>query len=133
MGLFFTAYFVTIIVFFAIDMLWLGIIAKNIYQKHIGHLLKKNVNWIAAFTFYFLFIAGLVFFVILPALDRDAVTYALLVGGLFGLLTYATYDLTNLATLKDWPITITIIDLIWGTALGAATSTIAFLIVRLIM
>ena len=114
-------------------MLWLGIIAKNIYQKHIGHLLKKNVNWIAAFTFYFLFIAGLVFFVILPALDRDAVTYALLVGGLFGLLTYATYDLTNLATLKDWPITITIIDLIWGTALGAATSTIAFLIVRLIM
>lgn len=119
------------IVFFVIDMIWLGFIARNLYQKQIGHLLKKDVNWAAAIIFYLLFIAGLVLFVILPATNNGQFTDALFMGALFGLITYATYDLTNLATLKDWPIKITLIDLTWGTFLGASTASITYLLFQL--
>lgn len=123
-------YLVALIVFLVIDLLWLGLIAKNLYSKQIGHLMSENVNWIAAIVFYLLFIVGLVFFVIMPAIEKGSWSYALLVGFLFGLITYATYDLTNLATLKDWPISITIIDLFWGSSLGGLVSMITFFIVR---
>lgn len=123
-------YLVALIVFLVIDLLWLGLIAKNLYSKQIGHLMSENVNWIAAIVFYLLFIVGLVFFVIMPAIEKGSWSYALLVGFLFGFITYATYDLTNLATLKDWPISITIIDLVWGSSLGGLVSMITFFIVR---
>ncbi len=126
-------YGITLIVFFVVDMVWLGVIAKKLYQREIGHLLKENVNWIAAIIFYLLFIGGLVIFVLHPALNRGEFSYALLYGGLFGLMTYATYDLTNLATLKDWPLRITLIDLAWGTSLGILTSTLAFLVLQMIL
>lgn len=126
MVLFLKLYLIAFIVFFVIDLLWLGIIAKNLYQQYLGHLLKANVNWIAAIIFYLIFIGGLVFFAIMPAVDKNLWTQALLLGALFGFITYATYDLTNLATLKDWPLMITIIDLIWGTSLGALVSTITY-------
>ena len=119
------------VVFFLIDMVWLGLIAKNIYQKQIGSLLKKDVNWTAAIVFYFLFIAGLVLFVLMPAVNDGQFVNALVMGGLFGLITYATYDLTNLATLKGWPLKITFIDLAWGTFLGASTSSITYLLFQL--
>jgi uncharacterized membrane protein len=122
---------IAFVVFFIIDMIWLGLIARNLYQNQIGHLLKPDVNWYAAIIFYVLFIAGLVIFVIQPAATANSIGHAILYGALFGLITYATYDLTNLATLKDWPITITIIDLTWGTFLGMSTSALAFLIQRL--
>jgi uncharacterized membrane protein len=127
-------YLIAFVVFFLIDMLWLGLIARNIYQRYIGELLKPDVNWVAAIIFYLLFIGGLVFFVLMPAvsLENGGLVRALLVGALFGLITYATYDLTNLATLKNWPIEITIIDLLWGTFLGASTSSLAFLLYKLI-
>ena len=128
MLIFFKLYGVSFIIFFAIDLLWLGIIAKNLYQNQIGHLLKTDVNWIAAIVFYLLFIGGLVIFVLMPAVAEGNVWKALYMGALFGLLTYATYDLTNLATLKDWPLSITFIDLAWGTFLGASTSTISYLL-----
>lgn len=128
---FITLFFITFVVFFVIDMLWLGLIAKNIYQQQIGTLLKKDVNWTAAIIFYVLFIIGLVVFVIQPAVVADRFVDVLLYGALFGLITYATYDLTNLATMKDWPIKITLIDLAWGTFLGTSTSTLAFLIYQL--
>jgi len=121
-------YLLALPVFFAIDMLWLGVIAKNIYAKQIGHLLRPDVNWTAALLFYFLFIFGMVLFVIAPAIEKNTWTHALIYGALFGLITYATYDLTNLATLKDWPLAITIIDLIWGMTLAASVSTITYLI-----
>jgi uncharacterized membrane protein len=125
-------YGIAFIVFFAIDLIWLGIIAKDLYQKQIGHLLKQDVNWYAAIIFYLLFIAGLVYFVLLPHVGPDASVWkVLLTGAIFGFITYATYDLTNLATLKDWPIQITIIDLAWGTFLGASTSTLTFLLYNL--
>jgi uncharacterized membrane protein len=115
-------------VFFIIDMVWLVLVAKNFYQKQIGFLMRPDINWAAAIIFYLLFIAGLVLFVISPAVVKHSWTHALLFGALFGLITYATYDLTNLATLKDWPLTVTIVDLIWGTVLAASISVITYAI-----
>lgn len=123
-------YFVALVVFFAIDMVWLGLIAKNLYSKYIGFLMADKVNWIAALIFYFLFIVGLVVFVINPGLASNSLIKTAGLGALFGLITYATYDLTNLATIKNWPLNITIIDLIWGTTLSTLVSLISFFILK---
>jgi len=126
--MFIKLYFITLPVFFAFDMIWLGLVAKNFYAKQIGFLLKPDVNWTAAIIFYLLFIVGLVLFVITPALEKHSWVHAVLFGALFGLITYATYDLTNLATMKDWPMLITFVDLAWGMTLSASVSTIAYVI-----
>ena len=123
-------YFITFCVFFLVDIVWLGFISKSLYNNYLGHLMAPNVNWYAALIFYFMFIAGLVFFVINPSIEKQSLLYAILAGGFFGLIAYGTYDLTNLATIKDWPVNITIIDLIWGTFLNATTSAITYLIVQ---
>lgn len=124
------AYFtVTFVVFMGIDLVWLGFVAKNIYSKYLGYLMASNVNWLAALVFYVIFIIGILYFVIAPSLvDRDF-TQLVIRAMLFGFITYATYDLTNLATVRDWPITITIIDLIWGTTLSTSVSVISYLII----
>lgn len=109
-------------------MVWLTLVAKDFYAKQIGYLMAKNPNLIAALIFYLIFIAGLVFFVITPALDKKLWMHALLAGAFFGLITYATYDLTNLATVKDWPLVITFVDLIWGIVLSASVSIITYFI-----
>ena len=127
-NMFVKLYLVTLPVFFLIDMIWLGLIAKKFYRSQIGFLLKNEVNWIAAITFYLLFIFGLVYFVILPALDRREWSYALLNGVVFGLITYATYDLTNLATVKDWPVLVTVVDMLWGMILAGTVSTVSYFI-----
>lgn len=123
-------YFLTFFVFFLVDIVWLGAISKNLYSKYLGHLMTPNVNWAAAIIFYLLFIAGLVFFVIHPAIQKESLLYAILAGGFFGLVAYGTYDLTNLATLKDWPFLITAIDLAWGTFLNAATAGITYVVAQ---
>jgi uncharacterized membrane protein len=121
-------YSIAVLVFIAIDAVWLGLIAKNFYAKHIGSLLKQNVNFTAAIIFYLLFVVGLVIFVITPAIEKRSIQSVLLLGSLFGLITYATYDLTNLATLKDWPLVVTIVDLIWGAFISVSVSSITYLI-----
>jgi uncharacterized membrane protein len=121
-------YFIALPVFFAIDLLWIGLVAKNFYAQQIGFLMRTDVNWVAAVLFYLLFIVGLVIFVIAPAVENSSWTQALLLGGLFGLIAYATYDLTNLATVKNWPLILTVIDLIWGSVLASAVSTITYFI-----
>ena len=123
-------YVITLAVFFLIDMVWLGVVAKGFYRKHLGAMLSPKVGWAAAILFYLLFIAGLLVFVIRPALAAGAPLQALFFGALFGLISYATYDLTNQATLKDWPLLVTVIDLIWGSALGGAVSWIAAMLGR---
>jgi uncharacterized membrane protein len=128
--MFLKLYLIALPVFLAIDMVWLVFISKEFYAKHIGYLMAKNPNLLAALIFYLIFIAGLIVFVITPALDKKMWTQALLLGALFGLVSYATYDLTNLATVKDWPLIITIVDLIWGTVLAASVSVITFFIAR---
>jgi len=115
-------------VFFAIDMLWLGLIAKDFYAKQIGGLMKPNINWTAAIIFYLIFIAGVVVVVIMPVVVKNSWSHAVLMGALFGFVCYATYDLTNLAVAKDWPVFVTIIDLIWGAVLAASVSVITYLI-----
>lgn len=105
-----------------------GLSGKDLYQKEIGSLLKPDVNWAAAIIFYLLFILGLVVFVIEPGVSANSLGKTMLLGAFFGLVTYATYDLTNLATMKDFTLKITLIDLTWGTTLGFLTATLTYLI-----
>ena len=123
-------YLLTIPVFFAIDLLWLGVIAKGLYQKNLAHLLSPDVNWPAAFAFYFIYIAGIIIFAVRPALVDQSLLKAVLWGALFGFFTYATYDLTNLATLKDWPIKIVFIDIAWGVVLCSLVAATSYQIGR---
>lgn len=129
MSHFLITYLIAIIVFFAIDILWLAKIAQKLYQKEIGSLLLKKPKWSAAIVFYLLYLIGIVVFGILPA---TSALEAWGLGALFGLIAYATYDLTNLATLKGFSLKITIIDLIWGTFITSTTSVLAYLIVSLL-
>lgn len=124
------SYILTTIVFLIIDLTWLGFIAKDLYRKYLGSFLAENVNWPAALIFYLLYIVGISIFAIYPAVNKDSVFNAILLGGLFGLFAYATYDLTNLATLKDWPLTIVFIDIVWGVVLTASVSVSGFYIVK---
>jgi len=125
-------YGITLAVFMVIDLIWLGFIAKDIYSKYLGYLMADNVNWLAAVVFYLIFIGGVCYFVLYPSLIDKNMTNLLIRAALFGFMTYATYDLTNLATIKDWPINITIIDLIWGTTLSTSVSVISYFIINLL-
>ena len=124
------SYLLTTVVFFAIDLLWLGVVAKGLYDKWLGHLLADKVNWTAAIIFYLLFIVGIFIFAILPAVEKDSVWRAILMGALFGFFTYATYDLTNLATLANWPMKIVFVDIAWGMVLTASVSCSGYYIVK---
>ena len=123
-------YLLTVPVFFAIDLLWLGVIARGFYRDNLAHLLSPTVNWSAAVLFYLLFIAGILYFATMPALAEGSVRRALINGALFGFFTYMTYDLTNLATLPDWPLKVVVVDMLWGTVLCAAVAVSAFYIGR---
>lgn len=127
--MFLKTYLITLPVFLAIDLVWLSLIARKFYAKYLGYLMKTNVNFAAAGLFYLLFVVGLVVFSILPALEKNSWTQALFLGALLGLISYATYDLTNLATIKDWPLVVTIVDIVWGTVLGASVSLASYFIV----
>lgn len=115
-------YLLTLVPFVALDALWLGLIAPQFYRAQIGHLMAEQVIWPAAVLFYALFIAGMVFFVTGATIRSGDLGQALVRGALFGFITYATYDLTNQATLRDWPILMTVVDMAWGTTLGALTA-----------
>lgn len=124
------SYLLTTVVFFAIDMAWLGFIAKNLYRKYLGSFLSDTVNWTAAIIFYLLFIVGIFYFAIMPAVEKNSLTKAIISGALFGFFAYATYDLTNLATLKNWPLPIVFIDIVWGAVLTGLVSTAGYFIVK---
>jgi uncharacterized membrane protein len=117
----------TLVAFFAIDMVWLGLVARTFYRKQLGFLLAPSPNWIAAVSFYLLFILGILVFVVLPGLKSGSLSATLWRAALFGLITYATYDLTNLATVKDWPLLVTVVDLAWGTVLSLAVGYAGFM------
>jgi uncharacterized membrane protein len=120
-------YGVALVVFFVIDLLWLGVIARGFYQNQMGHLLKEDVNWAAAVAFYLIFLVGLVVLVIWPAVEQQSLARAIVLGALFGLVTYAAYDLTNLATLEGFPLKVAIVDLIWGSVLCGTISAVTYL------
>lgn len=122
-------YIVAAAIFVAMDAVWLKFVANSFYKKHLGGLLAKKPNFVAAAAFYLLYIVGIIVFAVNPALDEESAVYALLHGALLGLLMYATYDLTNHATLKNWPAKITYVDMAWGTFATALVSTLTYLVV----
>ncbi len=126
------SYALTFAVFLLVDMAWLGFIAKDLYKKYLGGFLSEQVNWTAAMVFYLLFVVGVFIFAIMPSVEKDSVVSAIVLGALFGFFTYATYDLTNLATLKNWPLSIVFIDILWGSVLTGIVSTAGFYIVKFV-
>lgn len=118
-------YAVATVVFFAIDMLWLGLIAKNFYREKLSFIFTGDINWPAAIIFYLIYIAGILYFAVLPAAKTGMWQTALINGAILGLLCYATYDLTNMATIAKWPLVVVIVDIIWGMVLtgGVALAT----------
>jgi uncharacterized membrane protein len=121
-------YIASAILFFAIDILWLGVIAKNFYHRHLARFFRERVNWTAAGLFYSLYILGIMIFAILPGISAASLSRTMVLGVLYGLFTYATYDLTNLATLKDWPVKIVVVDILWGMVLCGLVSAGGFLV-----
>jgi uncharacterized membrane protein len=120
------SYFVTLVTFVAIDMAWLGTMASRFYKPMLGDIAIAGVNLSAAFAFYAIYPIGLMIFAIEPALRAGSSINALTYGALFGFFTYATYDLSNQATLRNWTLSLTAVDVAWGTFLGALTSVVTF-------
>ena len=121
-------YFATLVAFFALDMTWVGLVARPFYQNYLGFLLSPTFNWPPVILFYLLFIVGLLVFVIIPGQQSGSLQNTLVLAAFFGLVTYATYDLINLATIKDWPIMVTMVDLIWGMFASTLVSYVSFTI-----
>jgi uncharacterized membrane protein len=119
-------YFVTLAAFLAIDAVWLALVARTFYSRYLDWLMATHPNWLAALAFYLLFVVGVLVFVVVPGVEDGSLRTTLLRGALFGLVAYGTYDLTNLATVKNWPLTITVVDMAWGTALSVAVSYVGF-------
>lgn len=124
-----TAYAVTAIVFVGLDVLFISRIALELYRREIGGLLLERPNLAIAALFYLLFAAGIVVLAVLPALSGGGWMSALVSGAVLGLVAYGTYDLTNLSTLKQWSLTVTLADIAWGTALTALSAAAATLVV----
>jgi len=120
-------YAISFVGFIVIDMVWIVFVARSFYRKQLGFLLSERPKWWAAISFYLLFVAGIVVFAIAPGLRAESLLNTLLLGGFFGLVTYATYDLTNHATVKNWPWIVTVVDLCWGAVLAASVSCLGYL------
>jgi uncharacterized membrane protein len=123
-------YLATLVVFAGIDLLWLGFVAKDFYRSQLGDLMATKLNYWAAVAFYLIYAGGIVVFAVRPALVSGVWTEAALSGALFGFIAYATYDLTNLSSLRSWPVMLTFVDLLWGTILSAAAASSTFVITR---
>lgn len=121
-------YGVSVPVFFIVDMIWLGVIARGFYRKALEPFLAPNINWTAAIIFYLLFLVGILVFALLPGMEKRSIVYTVGMAALFGFISYATYDLTNLATLRDWPLSLAIVDMVWGSFLSASTAGLTYLI-----
>ncbi|MBL8079412.1 MAG: DUF2177 family protein [Anaerolineales bacterium] len=118
-------YFIAFLSFLALDSLWLGLVAPKFYRSQIGFLMAESPNFVTAGVFYLLYIVGMVVFVVEPGVKSYSVWQAVLRGAFFGLITYGTYDLTNLATLARWPLLITVVDMLWGAALCSLVTLVS--------
>jgi len=130
---FLIAYLVTVVVFLVIDYIWLGIIMKDYLQTQLGHLMVDEVNLTIAAFFYLFFAAGIVLFCVMPAFEAQSWIKAAVLGGILGFLAYGTYDVTNMATLKDWPVMMSVIDIAWGTTLTAVSATAGYVVTNMLM
>lgn len=127
----FRNYLITFIVYFLVEITWLTLVARNFYAKYLGHLMADNPNLIVSIIYFIVAVVGLVFFAVNPAVEKNSLTYALMAGAIFGLMTYATYSMTNFATLKDWPFIVTVVDVGWGIVLNGLSAGIGFYIIKL--
>ncbi|MEO1262006.1 MAG: DUF2177 family protein [Bacteroidota bacterium] len=121
-------YLLAAIVFFSIDMVWLGILAQDFYENHIGFVLSDEVNWMAAAAFYLIYLSGILYFAIIPNFKQGNWKGALVQGAMFGFFCYATYDLTNMATIIEWPLIVVVVDLTWGTFLTGSTAVLTHIL-----
>jgi uncharacterized membrane protein len=122
-----TSYGATALAFLVLDGLWLGVIAKDFYKSKMGALMADQINMPVAVSFYALFVAGLTFFAVMPGLQNSDWKIAALYGALFGFFTYATYNLTNMATIKGWPYDMSLVDLCWGTVLSGLSASAGYM------
>jgi len=113
------AFFSTLVLLGILDGLWLGLVARGFYRQQLGDLMAARPNWPVAGLFYLVYAFGVTYFIVNPAIAEDRPVSALWRGALLGLLAYGAYDLTNLATLRNWPVTLTVVDLLWGTLMTA--------------
>lgn len=116
----------TAAVFFAIDLVWLGVVASGFYQKHLGHLLRADVLWAPALVFYTIYIVGILVFAVVPGLEAGSLGRAVALGAFLGFFAYATFDLTSMALFRDFPGIVVAVDLAWGTALTATVAAAGF-------
>ncbi len=124
-------YATTVVVFFILDLFWLGLAAKGLYERTIGGFLREQVNWTAALLFYAIYIGGIQLFVLVPSLQSGSgLLRTAVMGALLGMFAYSTFDLTCLALFRDWPVSITVLDIVWGTFLTGSTSAAVLWIVR---
>ena len=125
--IFIKLYAVAVVTFFVIDLVWLGVVARSFYQNQMGHLMRAEVNWTAAIVFYLIFVVGIVVLAVWPAVERQSLGHAIALGALLGLVTYAAYDLTNLATLDGFPFGVVLVDMTWGAVLCGSVSAVTYL------
>jgi uncharacterized membrane protein len=126
MGTYLKLFAIALPTFLAIDLIWLGLVARPFYQSQLGPLMRQEVNWVAALVFYGIFVVGIVILAVAPAVREESLLQALGLGAVLGLVSYAAYDLTNLATLQGFPPTVALVDLVWGTILTGAVSAITY-------
>lgn len=119
-------YALTTLAFFAIDLVWLGVVASSFYQKHLGPILRPDIVWGAALAFYALYIAGILVFAVVPGLQAGSFVRAVSLGAFFGLVAYATFDLTGMALIREFNWTVVIVDLIWGTVLTGSVAAAGY-------
>ena len=123
-------YVASLTAFLALDFLWLGLLARGFYREQMGHLMRPDVQWVPAFAFYALFVGAILVFVVLPAAERASLSRVVLLGAFFGLVTYATYDLTNLAVLEGFRTRLALVDMAWGTILCTLVSLVGYGVAR---
>jgi len=124
------AYLTTAIVFFGLDFVWLSVMGGTFYRSHLGEMMADKPNLAVAGLFYLVYVGGLVYFAVSPALASGSWVTALVAGAILGFVAYGTYDMTNLATLKNWPVAVTVVDTIWGTCLTGFSATMGYLLTR---
>ena len=131
MRVYVTLYLGCLATFFALDIVWLGFIARGFYQRQMGHLLRPDTQWGAAILFYLIYVAAIVGLCVLPAVEKASLPRAIGLGALFGLAAYAAFDLTSLALLRDFPRGVVPVDLLWGIVLTASVSAAGYTVARM--
>lgn len=129
---FIVAFVAALLAMAVVDGAWLGVVARGLYRRQLGYLMAERPNWFAALAFYLIYVLGVTVFAVLPGIDAGSVWEASWRGAVFGLVAYATYDLTNAATVRGWPGTITLVDMAWGTVLSAVVATAAAYVTTLL-